>query len=146
MCGSNAPVGLDLGEALRRERVGERAVDEADAVLELRLLVLRGGLERPLEVVEDGQQLLDEPLGRARDQVALLARGALAVVVELGLQAPERVEVLVALAPDGLELVEPPRPARRGRLRLGSALAARSGSELGSSLTRSWPSSSSTTS
>ena len=35
---------------------------ERDTVLELRLLVLGRGLERPLEVVEHGQQLLDQPL------------------------------------------------------------------------------------
>ena len=57
MCGSNGAVGLDLDEALARERVGERAVDEPDALLELRLLVLGRGLERPLEVVEHRQEL-----------------------------------------------------------------------------------------
>ena len=46
------PVGRDLRESLLRERVGERAVHQADAVLELRLLVLGRGLERALEVVE----------------------------------------------------------------------------------------------
>ena len=45
-------------------------MDEADAVLELRLLVLRRGLERPLEVVEHREELLDEPLVRARDQAS----------------------------------------------------------------------------
>ena len=34
-------------------------MDEADAVLELRLLVLLGSRERPLEIVEDGQELGD---------------------------------------------------------------------------------------
>ena len=47
---------------------------ERDAFLELRLLVLRRGLERPLEVVQHGQQLLDEPLVGARDQRLLVAR------------------------------------------------------------------------
>ena len=49
-----AAVGLDLGSRPSLlEQLRERAVDEPDAVLELRLLVLLGGLERPLEVVED---------------------------------------------------------------------------------------------
>ena len=58
-------VGLDLGEPVPREEAEQRAVDELDALLELRLLVLRGRLERPLEVVEHRQQLVQEPLVRA---------------------------------------------------------------------------------
>ena len=55
------PLGGDLGEPLLRERVGERAVDEPDAVLETRLLVRRRELERPLEVVEDADyEVIDE--------------------------------------------------------------------------------------
>ncbi len=98
MCGSNGPLGGDLGEPLAGERVGERAVHEPDALLELRLLVVHGGLERALEVVEHGQERLDEPRGGAGGERRLLARHPLAVVVELGLQALQRVEVLVALA------------------------------------------------
>ena len=66
VCGSKRPVGLDLGEPLAREQVGERAVDEPDAVLELHLAVLDRRLERPLEVVEHRHELLDEPLGGAQ--------------------------------------------------------------------------------
>ena len=62
-------------------------MDEPDALLELRLLVLGGGLERALEVVEHGQQLVQEPLVRAAGQLDLLARDALAVVVEVGREA-----------------------------------------------------------
>ena len=51
-------VGLDGGEALFLEQLLELAVDELDAVLELRLLVLLCGLERTLEVVEDRQKPL----------------------------------------------------------------------------------------
>ena len=93
-------VGLDLGEPLARERVRELAVHEPDALLELRLLVLLGGRERPLEVVEHGQQLLHEPLVGPRDQALLVARDPLAVVLELGRDPLEVVQVLVAL---GLE-------------------------------------------
>ena len=90
-------LGRDLLEALLAQRVRERAVHEANALLELRLLVLVRGHERPLEVVEHGQELLDEPLGGTRDQALLVARGALAVVVELGREALEVVEVLLGL-------------------------------------------------
>ncbi len=95
---------LDLDKALPDERVGERAVHEADALLEPGLLVVCRRLERTLEVVDDRQELLDEPLGGARDQVGLVALGPLAEVVELRLQTLKRVEVLVALARDLLEI------------------------------------------
>ena len=62
--------------------------------------------ERALEVVEDRDELLHEPLVGARGQLLLVARHPLAVVVELGLQALERVEILVALLPRRRELVE----------------------------------------
>ena len=143
VCGSNRPSVSTSTSPSRGEQVGERAVDEPDAVLELRLAVLDRRLERPLEVVEHRQQLLDEPLGGARDELLLLARDPLAVVVELGLQPLERVEVLVALARHLGELVAlerrrlgppapgavaggvaaRPRPPRRGS---ASALLARS--------------------
>ena len=55
-------------------------------------------VERPLEVVEHRQELLHEPLVGARDQALLVARGPLAVVVELGGDALQVVEVLVALS------------------------------------------------
>ena len=48
-------------------------MDEPDALLELRLLVLLGRLERALEVVEHGQQLLDER-SRARAARRLCSR------------------------------------------------------------------------
>src|SRR5262249_4692987 len=78
------------------------------ALLELCLLVLARGLESTLEVVEHRQQLLQHPLRREPDELRLVALDALAVVLELGLQTPERVEILVAL---------PPRLLERGRLR-----------------------------
>src|SRR5262249_127504 len=58
------PVGLDLGETLLPEQVGERAVHEANTLLELRLFVLRRSLECTAEVVEDRNQLLDDTLVR----------------------------------------------------------------------------------
>ena len=99
-------VRLDLDEALLRERVRERAVHETHPLLELCLLMLGGRLERALEVVQHRQELLHEPLGRTRDEVRLVARDALAVVLELGLQTLERVEILVALPRQLLDLVD----------------------------------------
>ena len=95
----------DLGEALPLEQRGERPVDEAYALLERRLLVVRSRLERAAEVVEHGQELLHEPLVRPRRLLGLLARAALAVVVELRREALEPVEELVALGLEGPELV-----------------------------------------
>jgi len=81
-------------------------VHERDAVGD-RLLV--GGLERgqrPLEVVEDGQQVVEEPLGGPPAQLLVLAGDALLVVVELRGDAAQRVEVLIALALGAREGVE----------------------------------------
>ena len=55
------PVSLDRGDAVPLEQRRERAMDEADALLELRLLVLFRCGECPLEVVEDRQELSEEP-------------------------------------------------------------------------------------
>ena len=97
MCGSNLPsVGISASPSWR-ERVGELAVDQADPVLKPGLFGRAGRLERTLEIVEDGHELADQPLVGARGQLLLVARHPLAVVVELGLQTLERVEILVAL-------------------------------------------------
>jgi hypothetical protein len=99
------PVGLHFDEALAGERLHELAVDEPHAFLELRLFVLCRRLERALEVVEHGQELLDEPLVGTRDQTLLVARNPLAVVLEVGRDALEIVQILVALAFDVGELL-----------------------------------------
>ena len=99
------PVGVDLGEAFLRERGAQRLLDELHALDELRLLVPLGSLERPLEVVEDREKLAHEPLVRMRDETLLLANGALAIVLEVGLDALGEVEVLVPLGRDGRERV-----------------------------------------
>ena len=104
--GVELALGLDLGQALARQRLGQGAMHEPNAVLELRLLVLLCSAERPLEVVEDGQELLDQPLVGARDQALLIARRPLAVVVELGLDPLERVDQLLVLGPQRLGLVD----------------------------------------
>ena len=96
---------MSISAALLRERAAQRLLDELDALDELRLLVPLGGLERPLQVVEDGEKLADEPLVRMRDQALLLARSALAVVLEVRLNALGEVEILVPLGRDGRERV-----------------------------------------
>ena len=94
--------------------------DELDALVELRLLVLAGRDERPLEVVEDGEHRLHQPLVGARDQALLVTRRPLAVVVELGRDALQLVEVLVPLGLDRgeplLDLAAPLLLLRRGLL------------------------------
>src|SRR2546423_2872921 len=105
-----AAVRLDLGEALAVERVLQLAVDEANAFLELCLLVLLRGGQRALQVVEHRQELLHEPLVGARDQALLVTRNPLAIVLEVGSDALEVVEQLVAL---GLELADGLRPVFR---------------------------------
>ena len=97
-------VGVDLHEALAAERVAERPVDEANALLERGLVVLGRRLQRPFQVVEHGQELADEPLVRACDEALLVARDALLVVVEVGGDALEVGETLVPL---GLQLGDP---------------------------------------
>src|SRR5262245_30382871 len=96
-------VRLDLGHAGAREHVGERAVDQPDAVLQLRLLVFLCRDQRPLEVVEHGQELLDERLARTSRLRGPLALRPLAEVVELRLQPAQRIEVLGALAGELLD-------------------------------------------
>src|SRR5207302_8658614 len=56
--------------------------------------------EGKLEGVERRQQLLDKVLGGALEVLGLLLEDALLVVLEVGLEATERVEVLVSLRGD----------------------------------------------
>src|SRR5437763_17073237 len=58
-------------------------MDKLHAFDQLRLLVLGGRDERPLEVIEDRQQVLDKTFVRKRDEVGPLACSALAEVVEV---------------------------------------------------------------
>ena len=94
------PVGLDLAEALPLERRAKLTGNKGYALGQLRLLVLLARLERTLEVVEDGQKLLHEPLVCSRDQALLVARGALPVVVEVR-RYP--LQVVDSFVPLGLE-------------------------------------------
>ena len=61
--------------------------------------------ERTLEIVEDRQQLLHEPLVRERDELLPLARHALAEVVEVGGRPLPAVDRLVALGGESGDLV-----------------------------------------
>ncbi len=62
-------------------------------------------LERPLEVVEDRQELTHEPLVGVGDEPLLIADRALAVVLEVRLDALREIEVLVPLRRDDRERV-----------------------------------------
>ena len=64
--------------------------------------------DRAVARVEHRQQLLDERLGGAVDVIGLLLHHPLAVVLEVGLGAAQRVEVLVALARRALEVGDRP--------------------------------------
>src|SRR6266851_5939099 len=96
---------LDLAQAVSLEQSGECAVHQPDAVLECGLLMLRRRDERTLEIVEDRQQLLHEPLVRERDELLPLARRALAEVVEVGGRPLPAVDRLVAFGLQSSEVI-----------------------------------------
>ena len=89
------PVGGDLLDPLGGEHGGEGILRHPDALEHLDVLVVLGGVERPLEVVEHGDQLRDDALPRAREDLRLLACDALAVVVEVRRDATEVVHRLL---------------------------------------------------
>ena len=97
-------LGLDLRKTFLGQQIVERAVHEPDSVLELRLLVIRGGLERTPEIVEDRDQLLDEPFVGALGKRRLLARIALAEVVELRGEPLEPIEKRIAFSLESLDV------------------------------------------
>ena len=76
---------VDALDAGLLERAEELGVHQLDALADL--LVRVHVVERELEAVEHGQELLDQPLVRTLDERGLLAQHALAVVLEIGLDA-----------------------------------------------------------
>ena len=84
---------LDGLHAVPLEQPRQRAVHEADTLFELRFLVLLGGVQRALEVVEDREELADQPLVGERDVLLPLASRPLLVVLEVGGE-PEQTVVL----------------------------------------------------
>ena len=107
-----ARVGHDGAHALALEQLPELPVDGRDALGPRVLGELRGArVDRPVEVVRDGQDLRDEALvGEPRAGQPLLGAAALEVQ-ELRAFALERGEVLVGLGarvvplgPEGLEI------------------------------------------
>ena len=85
----------DLLEASAGEQAGELLLHELHALGDLRLLVVLGGVERPLEVVEHGQELADERLRGPRRLHLGLAGDPLSVVVEVGREPAQVVQVLL---------------------------------------------------
>ena len=98
-------VRLDLGEPFLAKRIPQRLLDELDALDELCLLMPLGSFERAFQVIENRQELADEPLVRMCDEPLLLARGALAVVLEVRLDALGEVEICVPLGQRGFERI-----------------------------------------
>ena len=121
--GSKSVPALDrhLVEAVAFERAAQLPGDELQTGDQLALLVPGRGVERPAHVVHDRQQGLDDGLGGAQAMLLRVALHALAVVVELRLQAPQMVEIRVAVGGELGELA-----VHRGRVGAGSALARRS--------------------
>src|SRR5690242_3878948 len=86
---------VDARETGALEHAEQLGVDELQALLHA--LVGLEVQQRELERVEHREQLLDEPLRRALDDLRLLARHPLAIVLEFGLHATCELEVLLAL-------------------------------------------------
>src|ERR1039458_4259079 len=98
---AGGPKGLD---AETPEARAEFRPHEAHAV-EQRVVSSRG-VERPVEVVERGQQLLGELCHAALGRGGGLARDALAVVLEVGLRALRERQILIALSGHVDQLVQ----------------------------------------
>src|SRR5882762_1673485 len=79
-------------------------MNKPDAVLDLSLFVLRRSLERTAEVVENRDQLLHEPLVRTLGERRLLARVALAEVVELRGKPLQAIEELIAVSLESVDV------------------------------------------
>ena len=94
----------DLLEAAAAQQVDQLLAHQLHALGHLRLLVMLGGVERPLQVVEHGQQLGHQRLGGAGGLGLSVAGDPLAVVVEVGRDAAQVGQVLVGRAPGLLEL------------------------------------------
>src|SRR5207253_4682742 len=109
---------LDLRQPLLRQQLGERAMNEANPLLQLHLFTFGRSLECATEVVEDGDELLHEPLVGPLREGCLLTRVSLAEVVELRCEPLQAVEQLVAISLERVDvdalLVRPGRT--RGNL------------------------------
>ena len=92
------PSGVDDADARLAQNADDLRVHGGHASDQmLDLVIRRGVLDRALEVVDCGKQLLDEALGGALALVLALASDALAEVVELGLRAQHLVAQLGGL-------------------------------------------------
>src|SRR4029077_1834297 len=80
------------------EQPREGAMDEPDALLELRLLMLFRSAQRTLEIVEDRDEFGDQALVRERDVLLALTGRPLLVVLEVGGE-PEEAIVLDGCLP-----------------------------------------------
>ena len=111
--GSNGAGGVDRDQAVPLPELAELLADDHDALAEVALEVRRPRvLERPLEVVQDRQEVVDETGERDLEVLLPLALAALLVVLELR----ELADVAV------LELLEV--LLDRAQLLLGAAVSA----------------------
>ncbi len=142
--GSNAaPVGRDLRQALAAQHVAQSARGQRHAAAQ-RLLDarLRERVERALEVVEHGQERAQDARAGLRRLLLGEPRLALLVVVEVGREPAQMVEVLVALAleiGDAVELglgLDSGSRAGRGRRRMPAPATRASSGCLGSAVMR----------
>jgi hypothetical protein len=95
--------GFDALQPLFRERVPELAMDELETLALFRERRAVHGGKSSFKSIENGQKLLDEYFHAAMAVLLALFFDALAVVLEIGLAAHERIEQLLLF---GLELLD----------------------------------------
>src|SRR5947209_7388038 len=95
---------LDRLDAVALQHAPQLRQDEPPALAQ-RVVGVGGRLERPLEVVDDGEQLADDADPRATARGRDVLRGPLAVVLEVRLRPLREVEEFVAFAPNLLERI-----------------------------------------
>ena len=87
--------GVELLDTVALEHGDQLRVHETHSLCQVLLTLLCRG-QCPLEVVDDGQQLADEPALRPATRSGRLTRGTLPVVLEIGLDALSEREVILA--------------------------------------------------
>ena len=101
-----AGFGVDRIEPATMHHFGQLLAHQADALGHLGLLVMVGGFQRPLEVVEHRQQLAHDAFDRPPGLILGVAGNPLAEVVEVGGHPAQVGQVLVRLATGLLQLAQ----------------------------------------
>jgi len=113
--------GFDACEAELGERRPEAAVDEIEALAEFFVAGVAMGFQRALEIIEHGQDGLDSGADGTVMFRGAVALDAFTVVFEIGLEADEGIQQVVALGAERIEF----RARDGGRRRGGSGLPGR---------------------